>query len=179
MQLTRFTDIGLRVLMRLAAGSGDRTHTSRGLAEELAVPHTHVAKVVSRLSEIGVVHARRGRGGGLSITALGRTAGVGWVTRELEGAGPVVDCDGGAGPAGRPCPLRADCRLRGALARAQQAFFESLDALTVADLAEDSAALLLYPAFPAATDSRAERARADATVTGRDRSPTAENRNPR
>lgn len=129
MQLTRFTDIGLRVLMRLAADDVEHLHTSRGLAEELDVPYAHVAKVVSRLAEIGVVHARRGRTGGLMITELGRTARVGWVTRQLEGDSEVVDCDGPT-----PCPLRAGCALRGALARAQRAFYDSLDALTVADL---------------------------------------------
>ncbi|GAC58357.1 putative Rrf2 family DNA-binding protein [Gordonia hirsuta DSM 44140 = NBRC 16056] len=130
MQLTRFTDIGLRVLMRLAADSGTTTRTARDLAAELSVPPTHTAKVVSRLSEIGVVHSRRGRSGGLSITSLGRTARVGWVVRQLEGDDPVVDCD-----AATPCPLLPSCRLRGALARAQNAFYDSLDALTVSDLA--------------------------------------------
>ena len=71
MQLTRFTDIGLRVVMRLVAAeaaaretaSGPSTLTTKDLAAELAVPYTHVAKVVSRLSELGVVHSRRGRSG--------------------------------------------------------------------------------------------------------------------
>ncbi|MFT3662592.1 MAG: Rrf2 family transcriptional regulator [Gordonia sp. (in: high G+C Gram-positive bacteria)] len=172
MQLTRFTDIGLRVLMRLAADSGERTHTARGLAEELGVPYTHVAKVVSRLSEIGVVHSRRGRSGGLTITALGRTAGVGWVTRELEGDAPVVDCDGPV-----PCPLKGGCRLRGALARAQNAFYESLDSLTVAEIAGAAQVLVLAPPVPngPTTDSRAPGARATSADSGH--SPTAENRN--
>lgn len=139
MQLTRFTDIGLRVLMRLVAERDETvTHTSRALAEELAVPYAHVAKVVSRLSEIGVVHSRRGRAGGLTITPLGRDAGVGWVTRQLEGDAPVVDCDGPA-----PCPLRGACSLRGALARARDAFYASLDELTIADLTAASGPTLI------------------------------------
>lgn len=150
MQLTRFTDIGLRVLMRLAAGSGEGTHTARGLAGELAVPQTHVAKVVSRLSEMGVVHARRGRSGGLTITPLGRTAGVGWVTRRLEGDDEVVDCDRPV-----PCPLAPVCRLRGALAAAQHAFYESLDTLTVDDLVAGGGAALL-PLIPRAGAARAQ-----------------------
>lgn len=116
--------------MRLAADSGTTTRTARDLAVELSVPHTHTAKVVSRLSEIGVVHSRRGRSGGLSITSLGRTARVGWVVRHLEGDDPVVDCH-----TGTPCPLLPTCRLRGGLARAHDAFYDSLDTLTVDDLA--------------------------------------------
>ena len=79
MQLTRFTDIGLRVVMRLVTAPADTTLTSRDLAAELAVPYTHVAKVVSRLSELGVIHSRRGRSGGIAVTELGRTAHVGWL----------------------------------------------------------------------------------------------------
>ncbi len=147
MQLTRFTDIGLRVVMRLAVTdrpSDDETDpsatplTTRQLADELAVPYTHVAKVVGRLSELGVVHARRGRSGGLAITELGLDARIGWLASALEGDGEVVDCNGP-----QPCPLRRACRLRGALARAQQAFFASLDDYTVADVAAEPTASVL------------------------------------
>lgn len=51
--------------------------------------------------------------------------------RALEGEGDVVDCEGAT-----PCPLNAACRLRGALRRAQEAFYASLDPLTVDDLAQ-------------------------------------------
>ena len=43
--------------------------------------------------------------------------------------GDVVDCEGSA-----PCPLHSGCRLRGALRRAQEAFYASLDPLTVTDM---------------------------------------------
>ncbi|MCZ4535313.1 Rrf2 family transcriptional regulator [Gordonia terrae] len=156
MQLTRFTDIGLRVVMRLAVadqgGSVATALTTKDLARELAVPYTHVAKVVGRLSEMGVVHARRGRTGGLTITELGRDARVGWLARSLEGDGEVVECEGA-----QPCPLRNACRLRGSLARAVTAFYESLDTETVADLAREptSAVLLSLTPRPAGHESSA------------------------
>ncbi|WP_072691426.1 RrF2 family transcriptional regulator [Rhodococcus marinonascens] len=129
MQLTQFTDLGLRLVMRLAvAGDGERPG-SRAIAQELSVSYTHTAKVIARLGELGIVDARRGRGGGLSITELGRTASVGWLVRRLEGEAEVVDCDGA-----HPCPLRSGCLLRSALRRAQDAFFESLDSITIEDL---------------------------------------------
>ncbi|MEV4157764.1 Rrf2 family transcriptional regulator [Nocardia salmonicida] len=129
MQLTRFTDLGLRVVMRLAVvGDGDRPG-SREIADELAVSYAHVAKVITRLAELGVVDARRGRRGGLAITDLGRDASVGWLVRRLEGEGEVVECEGT-----NPCPLRTGCLLRSALRSAQEAFFASLDTLTIEDL---------------------------------------------
>lgn len=128
MRLTRFTDLALRVLMRLAVEDTDLP-TTREVAATMEVPYTHTAKVVARLQHLGLVEARRGRGGGLALTGAGRAASVGTVVRELEGVGDVVDCDGAV-----PCPLRSACLLRGALRRAQEAFFAALDPLTVNDL---------------------------------------------
>ncbi|MEV5551142.1 nitric oxide-sensing transcriptional repressor NsrR [Streptomyces sp. NPDC052309] len=129
MRLTKFTDLALRSVMRLAVvRDGDDPLTTREVAEVMGVPYTHAAKAVTRLQHLGVVEARRGRGGGLALTGLGRRASVGWLVRELEGDAEVVACEDG------PCPLRAACRLRAALRDAQEAFYAALDPLTVADL---------------------------------------------
>ncbi|MFF0431324.1 RrF2 family transcriptional regulator [Streptomyces sp. NPDC004327] len=129
MRLTKFTDLALRAVMRLAVSEQDSSPTTREVAESMAVPYAHMAKVVTRLQHLGVVEARRGRGGGLTLTELGRRSSVGWLARTLEGEEEVVACEGDP-----PCPLRTACRLRGALREAQDAFYRTLDPLTVADL---------------------------------------------
>ncbi|EST23700.1 RrF2 family transcriptional regulator [Streptomyces roseochromogenus] len=138
MRLLRSTDLALRVLMRLAVAT-DATPTTRQVAADMDVPYTHAAKVVAELQHLGLVDARRGRRGGLTLTEKGRTASVGAVVRVFEGDGDVVECEGAT-----PCPLRSGCRLRGALRRAQEAFFASLDPVTVAEIvAEPTGPLLL------------------------------------
>jgi Rrf2 family nitric oxide-sensitive transcriptional repressor len=131
-QLTKFTDLGLRVMMRLAVSPGGGGLTTAQVADEMSIPYTHTTKVVLRLKELGMIEARRGRGGGLTITARARTTTVGWLTRQLEGDDEVVTCEGNT-----PCPLRHGCTLRGALARAQNAFYQSLDDITVDDLVRE------------------------------------------
>ncbi|MFE0179004.1 RrF2 family transcriptional regulator [Streptomyces sp. NPDC059002] len=128
MRLMRSTDLALRALMRLAV-AGDKAPTTREVAADMAVPYTHAAKVVAELQKLGLLEARRGRGGGLTLTEAGRTASVGALVRSFEGTGDVVDCEGAT-----PCPLNSACRLRGALRRAQEAFYASLDPITVADI---------------------------------------------
>ncbi|MFE1952840.1 MULTISPECIES: RrF2 family transcriptional regulator [Streptomyces] len=142
MRLTRFTDLALRVLMRLAVEQ-EGLPTTREVAATMDVPYTHTAKVVAKLQHMGLVEARRGRGGGLALTPAGRTASVGALVRDLEGPGDVVDCEGST-----PCPLRAACRLRGALREAQEAFFASLDPLTLAELVEAPTGPLLLSLSP-------------------------------
>ncbi|MFC5719245.1 RrF2 family transcriptional regulator [Streptomyces gamaensis] len=132
MRLTKSTDIALRIAMRLAVtetSSGGAAPTTREVAEAVGVPYTHAAKVVSRLQHLGVVEARRGRGGGLALTTAGRTGSIGRLVRELEGTGDVVGCEDDP-----PCPLRGACRLRGVLRQAQEAFYATLDPVTVEDL---------------------------------------------
>jgi len=129
-RLTKSTDIALRIAMRLAVVGTDDAPTTREVAAAVTVPYTHAAKVVSRLQHLGVVEARRGRGGGLTLTQAGRTGSLGRLVRELEGTGDTVGCEDDP-----PCPLRTACRLRGALWRAQEAFYASLDPLSIEDLA--------------------------------------------
>jgi Rrf2 family nitric oxide-sensitive transcriptional repressor len=144
MRLLRSTDLALRVLMRLAMLAEDATPTTREVAEAIAVPYTHTTKVVAELQRMGLVDARRGRGGGLSLTAAGRSASVGTVVRAFEGEGEVVDCEGGE----TPCPVLPACRLRGALRQAQEAFYASLDPLTVSDMVTTPAGPLLLTLGP-------------------------------
>ncbi|MGW2344268.1 RrF2 family transcriptional regulator [Streptomyces sp. NPDC001661] len=147
MRLTRFTDLALRVLMRLAVEEGELP-TTREVAGAMEVPYTHTAKVVAKLQRMGLVEARRGRGGGLALTGAGRAASVGALVRELEGPGDVVECEGAT-----PCPLRSACRLRGALREAQEAFFATLDPLSLTDLVKaPTGPLLVALSPPAGTD---------------------------
>lgn len=129
MRLTAFTDVSLRLVMRLAVSGSEELLTTRAAAQMLSVPYTHMAKAVARLAELGVVETRRGRGGGLRLTEEGRRTSVGAIVRELEGSGDLASCEDDP-----PCPLRAACRLRGALREAQEAFYSSLDRVTVESL---------------------------------------------
>ncbi|WP_344172288.1 Rrf2 family transcriptional regulator [Pilimelia columellifera] len=127
MRLNRSTDIGLRVVMFAASHDGGQ-HTIDELAEALAVPRHHLAKVVQRLQRLGAVGTVRGRAGGVRITTAGLATTVGTLVRAFEGEAEVVECDEPV------CPLRHGCRLRGALRAAQEAFYRSLDPVTIAEL---------------------------------------------
>jgi nitric oxide dioxygenase len=149
-QLTGFTDLALRIVMRLAV-LGDGSATTAMLAEQLRVKQSHAAKVVTALHKLGVVEARRGRSGGLRLAEGAQTMSIGSLVRQLEGPGEVVDCEGS-----NPCPLRGGCRLRAALAHAREAFFAALDPLTVADVtAGPTRTLLLELAPPRGAEPRA------------------------
>ena len=115
--------------MRLAVVDGEELLTTRQIADSMNVPYTHMAKAVAQLQHLGVIEARRGRNGGLTLTDAGRSTRVGNLVRTLEGDREAVVCEGET-----PCPLSGACRLRRALREAQEAFYSSLDSVTVGDL---------------------------------------------
>ena len=128
MKLTRFTDLGLRVLMYLAGAADESAVTASELATMFEVPRNHLLKVVHRLGILGWIETQRGRGGGVRLAAPARRLRLGHVVRTLEEAGALVDCDR------PPCPLRRACLLQGALDDAQAAFYASLDRHTLLEV---------------------------------------------
>lgn len=133
MRLTRFSDIGLRVLIYLARAGLDRGPvTVAELATQFDVPANHLVKIVGHLAKVGWVKATRGRNGGLRLGADAATLKIGVVLRELEGDTELADCEGTA------CVLRQDCRLRGALAIGMRAFYDAMDGFTLAQITDGS-----------------------------------------
>lgn len=128
MQLTRFTDLGLRVLMYLARVEREDPVTNQEIAEQFLVPHNHVIKVVHKLGKLGWVDTQRGRNGGLRLGVAPGALRIGRVLRELEGDAQLINCHE------PPCVLRAGCLGKGALDAALDAFYAKLDEYTLADI---------------------------------------------
>ena len=128
MRLTRFSDIGLRVLIYLER-AGERPHpvTVAEIGKQFDIPLNHLVKVVGQLAKLGWVQATRGRNGGLRLAADPATLTIGQVLRKLEGEeDELVDCEG------TDCALKLDCQLRGMLRAGMRAFYEAMDRYTLA-----------------------------------------------
>jgi Rrf2 family nitric oxide-sensitive transcriptional repressor len=128
MQLTRFTDLGLRILMYLTQEQREDSVTNQEIASQFQVPHNHVIKVVNKLGKLGWVATQRGRHGGLRLGIDPTELRLGQVLRELERSTQLVDCHT------PPCVLRQHCSLKGVLDRALESFYRELDQHTLADL---------------------------------------------
>ncbi|MET0386029.1 MAG: Rrf2 family transcriptional regulator [Polyangiales bacterium] len=128
MQLTRFSDLGLRVLMYLTQHDRVEPVTSAEVATQFDVPLNHIIKVVHRLGKLGWVETLRGRNGGLRLAIEPSQLRLGTVVRELEGADQLVDCHE------PPCVLRSGCQLKSVLDAGLDAFYATLDKHTLADV---------------------------------------------
>lgn len=138
MTLTRFSDYALRVLMFAAVRDG-RPFSVDEVALTYELSRNHLAKVVNRLVRTGHLKARRGRGGGVWLGRDPSSIRLGKLVRLTENESPLVECFEARS---NRCRLTPACRLKGALAQAQDAFYGCLDQHTLADLVDNRKALV-------------------------------------
>ena len=139
MRLSLFTDYSLRVLMFAALREG--SFQLAAVAEAYGgISRHHLVKVVNYLAKLGYLETRRGRGGGISLALPPEQIRIGMVVRRTEEIPPLVECfDAGH----NTCPVNGVCRLKGALAQAMHAFYDSLDRHTLRDLISGAEAALM------------------------------------
>jgi Rrf2 family nitric oxide-sensitive transcriptional repressor len=129
MQLTMFSDFGLRIGLYLATHA-DRLVSVEEISDAYGVSRAHLVKVVQRLTEIGVVESTRGRGGGLRLGRKPESIRMGDLVRATEPTLNLVECFDASH---NTCPIAPACGMKGALERAQNAFLDSLNQNTLAD----------------------------------------------
>ena len=129
MQLDKFTDYALRVLVALEVQRPERLSAS-AIARTYQLSEHHLAKVASQLVREGFVKSERGRGGGLTLAHPAEGINIGAVVRALKADAPVVECFG----SDQSCCILPACGLRRPLQEAQEAFFAALDRYTLADV---------------------------------------------
>ncbi|OEY65514.1 RrF2 family transcriptional regulator [Marinobacter sp. X15-166B] len=129
MHITRYTDYSLRVLMYLAV-QGDGLTTIQQIADGYQISRNHLMKVVHQLNLQGYIETVRGKHGGMRLRMAPAEINVGALVRQTEQDFNLVECFAD----GQRCKITPVCGLKGVLAEALQAFLETLDRYTLADI---------------------------------------------
>jgi Rrf2 family nitric oxide-sensitive transcriptional repressor len=131
MKLTRFTDYSLRVLIYLGLKDNGRV-TIREISDAYGISRNHLMKVVSLLTRMDYLDARRGPGGGIALARPPAEINVADVVRDMEDDLNLVECfcDGGS------CVITPMCKLKIALDKGLNAYLETLEQYTLRDLLE-------------------------------------------
>lgn len=136
MRLTVRTNLALRTLMVCAANPG-RIVRKAEAAQAVNASENHLAQVINQLGQTGFLTTLRGRGGGFMLAHPPEAISVGAVFRTFEADLPFIECLSET----NTCPLRSACRMQAHLVRAVEAFYGTLDPLTLADLVDCNGAL--------------------------------------
>lgn len=127
MQLNKFTDYALRVLMYIAQPK-EMPYTIAEIAESLNVSQNHLVKIVHFMAKQDWLITSRGKGGGIRLNPQALTLQLGQIVRILQRETPIVECNT------PPCVLRSNCGLKGILDQAMEQFYQTLDQYTLADV---------------------------------------------
>ena len=130
MQLTRFTDYSLRVLIYLG-GQHDHLVTIKEIAEIHGISENHLMKIVHRLAMRGYIETVRGKGGGMRLARQAEMINLGDVVRDTEESMDIAECFEAGNSS---CILLPTCILKSILVEAKKSFFATLDLYKLSDL---------------------------------------------
>jgi Rrf2 family nitric oxide-sensitive transcriptional repressor len=128
MQLTKYTDYSMRVLIYLALLPEGRLASIDAISDAYDISRNNVNKIIHQLGKADVIHTKRGKGGGFYLAKSPDQINLGEMVLLLENTLQVVNCHSPA------CVILPACKLKSLLGNATNAFIDSLRQHTLADL---------------------------------------------
>lgn len=138
MQLTRFTDYGLRTLMYLASRPEEMSSVKE-ISEHYGISRNHLVKVVHRLAQLEYIETTKGKGGGIKIAKNTEKLRLGDLIKELEPNMNMVECFDAKT---NTCRITGSCQLKHYLFEAMQNFIDTMNKYTLADTLQNKELLL-------------------------------------
>lgn len=135
MQLSSFTDYGIRVLIYLSALKEDELTNITTVSGHYDISRNHLVKVVHKLGQLGYVETIQGKHGGIKLKRPAELINVGLVIRALEPL-EILNCSISF------CNISPACRLKKYLVDAKEAFLKELEKYTIYDLVNDNPRLI-------------------------------------
>lgn len=142
MQLTSFTDYGLRALIYLATLPQGELASITKVTEVYGVSRNHMVKIINKLGQLGYVETVRGKNGGIRLGMPADNIVIGDVVRAIEPL-QIVNCSEDF------CHITPACKLKGILFDARQAFLNELDNHTLSEMIDDNPPLRVLLGQPA------------------------------
>jgi Rrf2 family protein len=135
--MTRRSTYAVRALFRLAQIGPDRSQLTSEIATAEGIPRRFLEAILRELSRHGILHGRRGRGGGYALRRRPEQIAIATVIGIVDGPLLPFPC---MDPRGRmrcpQCPGAGRCPAEFVLSEMQQATFQALERMTLADLVQ-------------------------------------------
>ncbi|HLR68806.1 Rrf2 family transcriptional regulator [Virgibacillus alimentarius] len=139
MQLKKYTDYALRVLIFTAMKPEGKLASIKEISEIFFISQHHLGKIVFELNKLGYIETIRGRNGGIRLAEPPEDINVGMVVRQFENDFTILECfDKDV----NHCVISPACQLKHMLNKALQEFLYVLDQYTIRDLVVNDDELL-------------------------------------
>lgn len=139
MQLKKYTDYALRVLIFVGMKQERELASIKEISETYNISRNHVSKVVHELSKEQLIETVQGRYGGIRLAKRVAEINIGEVVRKIEQDFVLLEC---FDREQNHCIISPACKLKHALHEALEAFFAVLDRYTLEDLIVNERELL-------------------------------------
>jgi FeS assembly SUF system regulator len=130
-RLSRITDYGIVLMVRLAQNPDDEARNARNLAADADLPAPVVSKVLKTLAREGLLSSQRGSKGGYTLSRNAEDISVPEMITALEGPISLTECSAHPGT----CLQELSCDVREPWQRINSAVHDALSKITLADLA--------------------------------------------
>jgi Rrf2 family protein len=109
MQITRQADYALRAMLFLARKEPNTRAATSQIAEEMEIPPSFLAKIISQLSIAGLIHTSRGARGGVKLACKPEDISLLDVVEAIDGPIHLNECTDNPSVCsfGDNCPLHA------------------------------------------------------------------------
>jgi Rrf2 family iron-sulfur cluster assembly transcriptional regulator len=131
LQLTKRTDYAIRACLYLASNGHEGPASSRRIAQHMEIPERFLPRVLSDLTEAGILGAQLGRRGGYRLQQAPDRLSILELIETVDGPSRSDVCV----LRQRACDARQPCAFHPVWEEAQTAFIDVLATTTLADLA--------------------------------------------
>ena len=130
MKLSTRSRYGTRILLELARSAGKSPVQVSEISSRQDIPVKYLEQIIRILKQADLVTSVRGPKGGHMLAKPPKEISLGHIVRLFEGQADLVECVSSP----EKCSISDECNVRKAWKKATTVLYESLDAITIADL---------------------------------------------
>src|SRR5580700_2484746 len=132
LKLTKKADYGLMALKYLAEHPETPALSAKDVADAYGIPAQLLAKILQRLTKVGLLRSHAGMNGGYALSRDARQISAFEVIHAIDGPLFITSCFKGV----KACDLTPSCTIKEPLARVNETIIGVLKSISIQDLAE-------------------------------------------
>jgi Rrf2 family protein len=133
LKLTKKADYGLIALKHLAVNSGEASSSAKAIAECYGIPLPLLAKILQKLTKLGMLQSVAGTNGGYRLARSANTITALEVIRAIDGPIILTNCFTAHGE----CDQSEKCNVREPLRKVHEGILNLLNTITISDMSKD------------------------------------------
>jgi Rrf2 family protein len=136
LRLTKKADYGLMALKYLAEHPETPSVSAKDIAETYGIPPQLLAKVLQRLTKVGLLRSHAGMNGGYALSKAARSISAFEVIHAIDGPLFITSCTKGS----KSCEVEPNCTVKEPLARVNDSIAGVLKSISIYDLVDHETA---------------------------------------